>query len=99
MTASQPSTFNPSAAIRVVYTRHYNISFLGIERLHPFDARKFGRAWSLLREQFGARLSKHHISVDRPVSDAELLLAHSREYIQSLRSSECIATALEVPLL
>ena len=30
---------------RVVYSRHYNIGLLGIERLHPFDSRKYGRAW------------------------------------------------------
>lgn len=29
----------PHGEVRIVYSRHYNISFFGIERLHPFDSR------------------------------------------------------------
>jgi len=29
----------------VVYHRNYNIGFYGLERLHPFDSRKYGKAW------------------------------------------------------
>ena len=38
---------------RIVYTRHYNIGFFGLERLHPFDSRKYGRAYRALRRRFG----------------------------------------------
>jgi histone deacetylase 11 len=31
--------------MKLVYTRRYNIGLLGLERLHPFDSRKYGRAW------------------------------------------------------
>lgn len=85
--------------LRIVYSGHYDISFFGIERLHPFDSRKYGRAWNLLRMQFGQALAKHHVSVDRPVSDEELSLVHTPEYLRSLRSSRNVAKALEIPLL
>lgn len=85
--------------MHIAYNRHYNISFFGIERLHPFDSRKYGRAWRLLQAEFGRALSKHHIPVDRPVSDEELALVHSVRYLKSLRSPAVVAAALEIPLL
>ena len=85
--------------MRIVYSPHYNISFFGIERLHPFDSKKYGHAWKLLRKRFGRSLAHHHVSVDRPVSDEELSLVHSDEYLESLHSSANIAAALEVPVL
>lgn len=96
---SAPAPSQQSGSVQVVYSPRYNISFFGIERLHPFDSRKYGRAWNQLRQKFGARLSAHHLSVDRPVSDEELLLVHSPEYLASLRSSSVLARALEIPLL
>ncbi|CAK5027523.1 unnamed protein product [Meloidogyne enterolobii] len=32
----------------IVYTNEYNISFFGIERLHPFDSKKWGRVFQFL---------------------------------------------------
>uniref|UniRef100_A0A1I8BD72 Hist_deacetyl domain-containing protein n=1 Tax=Meloidogyne hapla TaxID=6305 RepID=A0A1I8BD72_MELHA len=32
----------------IVYTNDYNISFFGIERLHPFDSKKWGRVFQFL---------------------------------------------------
>jgi histone deacetylase 11 len=89
----------PSGSVRVVYSPHYNISFFGIERLHPFDSRKYGRAWSALRSQFGNILLRHHMPVDRPVTDEELRLVHTPEYLDSLRSPAVLAAVLEIPLL
>lgn len=88
-----------SGEIKIVYSPRYNISFFGIERFHPFDAKKYGRTWNVLRQQFGSRLSNHHLTVDRPVSDEELLLVHSREYLASLRSAAKLASILELPAL
>ena len=38
--------------MKIVYHRHYNIGFFGLERLHPFDSRKYGRAWRCLQREF-----------------------------------------------
>ena len=39
---------------RIVFSPQYDITLFGLERLHPFDSRKYGRAWAALREEFGA---------------------------------------------
>jgi len=85
--------------MKIVYSPHYNITFFGIERVHPFDSRKYGRAWALLREELGKELMKHHVKVGKPITEKELLAAHTPQYLASLRSSKTLAGALEIPLL
>jgi histone deacetylase 11 len=80
----------------VVYTSQYNIGFYGLERLHPFDSRKYGRAWKLLRRHFGHALRQLHIKVDRAANRDELLLVHSPDYLMRLRDRKYLARALEV---
>lgn len=82
---------------RVVYSRHYNIGVYGLERLHPFDSRKYGRAWKLLRRHFGPTLRQLHIQPDRAANRDELLLVHSADYLARLRDPKYVAGALEVP--
>jgi len=85
--------------MKVIYHPAYNITFFGIERLHPFDAKKYGRAWALLKAEFGRDLKKYHVPVKAPISEKDLLLAHTPAYLQSLLSSRVLARALEIPLL
>lgn len=84
---------------KVVYSRHYNIGFYGLERLHPFDSRKYGRVWRLLKRHFGRQLRAMSIATDRAASRDELLLVHSAEYLAKLRESKYVAQALEVPVV
>ncbi|QDU31143.1 Acetoin utilization protein AcuC [Anatilimnocola aggregata] len=84
---------------RVVYDSHYNIGCWGSDRLHPFDTRKYARSWQELQRTLGPQLAQCHQQVDRPVTDEELLLIHSPEYMARLRSSAAIAAVTEVPLL
>jgi len=85
--------------IAIVYSRHYDISFFGIERLHPFDSRKYGRAWRELRKQLGSNASKYLVTVDRPATFGELLQVHTAGYLISIRQSKALAAALELPPL
>jgi histone deacetylase 11 len=84
---------------RIVYSRRYNIGFYGLERLHPFDSRKYGRAWKLLRRHFGGRLREMHVCPDREASRDELLLVHTPAYLERLRDPRYVAGALEVPVV
>jgi histone deacetylase 11 len=85
---------------RIVYSPHYNIGLLGIERLHPFDSRKYGRAWRLLRRELGRQaLRRMWVRPRREVSREELLAVHTPEYLEKLRDPLYVARALEVPLL
>lgn len=81
----------------IVYSPNYNMGLLGLERFHPFDVRKFERAWRLLESRFGASLNEWHVDVDRPASDVELLAVHTQEHLSRLRDPAILAKAFEVP--
>ncbi len=82
---------------RIIYSRHYNIGFYGIERLHPFDSRKYARAWKLLRRHFGSALHQLRVTPKRPANLDELSLIHTAEYLTKLRNPKYVAGALEIP--
>lgn len=81
---------------RVIYSPRYNISLFGLERLHPFDSQKYGRAWRVLRKRLGTALHEMWVRPRRPASREELLLVHSESYLTRLRDSRYLAKALEV---
>lgn len=85
---------------RIVYSPRYDIGLLGLERLHPFDAHKYSRAYAWLRRRFGRRLRRWTLEPDRPISHGELRLVHDKNYLeQRLRSSSYLAGALEMPIV
>jgi histone deacetylase 11 len=81
---------------KIVFSPRYDLSLFGLERAHPFDARKYGRAFSLLNERVGASLSARVAAPAAPASDEVLLKVHTREYLSSLGSSATVAKAIEV---
>jgi histone deacetylase 11 len=83
--------------IRIVYSRRYNIRAFGLEKLHPFDSQKYGRAFRRLKRQFGARLRKMWVRPPRAIKRDELLRIHTAEYLDRLADSEYVAGALEIP--
>jgi len=85
--------------MQIVYSQHYDIGFWGLERLHPFDSRKYSRAWRCLRREFGKRLQACCVSPSGPVSREDLLRVHSAEYLDSLGEPHVVARALELPLV
>jgi histone deacetylase 11 len=80
----------------LVYSPGYDITLFGFERLHPFDGRKFSRAWSLLQRHFGAGLAALHQAPTAPVSNDELRAVHTAAYLESLHSPAVVAQALEL---
>ena len=84
---------------RIVYASQYNIGFLGLERLHPFDSRKYGRAWGQLRKRYGDRLRRFHVRPERPVNHEELLEVHTAAYLRRLNDPAFVANVLELPPL
>src|SRR3954447_18259461 len=82
---------------RIVFSRRYDVGFFGLERLHPFDSRKYGRAYRLLRRRFGRRLKAASVTPDRPIARDELLAVHTAEYLAKLKDPAYLARALEVP--
>jgi histone deacetylase 11 len=83
--------------IPLIYHPRYNITAFGLERLHPFDSRKYRRIQQAL-VACGLRRPRDFV---RPsaVFRHDLLKVHSPEYLRSLRSPETLARILEVPVV
>jgi histone deacetylase 11 len=83
--------------IPLIYHPRYNITAFGLERLHPFDSRKYRRIRNALIAG-GLRRPREFV---RPgaVTRGELLKLHTPDYLQSLRRPESLARILEVPVV
>jgi histone deacetylase 11 len=83
--------------VPLVYHPCYNITAFGLERIHPFDSRKYQRIHDALIAR-GLRKAKDFA---RPgsISHGDLLNIHTPEYLRSLRRAESLAHILEVPIL
>jgi histone deacetylase 11 len=83
--------------VPLVYSPRYNITACGLERLHPFDSRKYGRIHAWLIRQ-GLRKPGDYLT-PRPCTRADLVRVHTPEYLRSLRDRHVLARILEVPVV
>src|SRR6478736_14670 len=82
---------------QIVYHSAYNVTAFGLERLHPFDGRKYRRIQDALVAR-GLR-SKRDFVRPRPARRSDLLKLHTPEYLDSLRRPDVLAGILEVPIV
>lgn len=75
------------------YSKEYDISFAGLEKLHPFDSHKWGRVISFLKEKGFVSYNTVH----REISDKQLLFVHTQEYLDSLQDGATLAEITEIP--
>ena len=80
----------------LVYSADYDTSLPGLDWLHPFDGRKFSRAWSRACTLTGGACERILLRPEAPIAMSDLLRIHSPDYLESLRSSSVVAKALEV---
>jgi histone deacetylase 11 len=85
------------AMIPLVYHPRYNITALGLERLYPFDGRKYRRIHDA-PIVLGSRRPRDFVR-PRPVRRQDLVNLHTPEDLRSLRSPEVLTGILEVPIL
>jgi histone deacetylase 11 len=83
--------------VPLVYHKRYNITAFGLERLHPFDSRKYRRIRDALVN--GGLRRRSDFVRPRPASRAELLKIHSPDYLRSLRRPEVVGGILELPVV
>jgi histone deacetylase 11 len=83
----------------LVYTPEYDISLPGLDWLHPFDGRKFSKAWARLRALSQATCEQVLLRPQAPMATEDLLRVHSHGYLDSLSSAHVMAKALEVKAL
>ncbi len=80
--------------VPIVYADQYNIGFWGLERLHPFDSAKYGKVVNAVCKKYG--IVKEHFVKPSMVTDKELELVHTKEYLASLKKNSVIAEIVEV---
>lgn len=81
----------------VYHPNFYNIKFCGCEKLHPFDAGKWGRIYNFLKED-GMITDKTSVR-PKEVSKQDLLVVHSKSYLCSLTCSPVVAGIMEIPCI
>ena len=71
--------------IPLVYLPRYNVTLLGLERIHPFDSRKYERIHRALIAR-GVRKPSDFIR-PRPANTSDLEQVHAADYLASLREA------------
>lgn len=102
MNPSEPDNFRlyfdiSASQQPIVYSPKYNITFFGLEKLHPFDSTKWARVCAFLKD---ADVVKDEELVE-PVEacEADLMLVHPARYLNSLKWSASVARITEIPLV
>ncbi len=80
----------------IVYSSRYQISLLGLERLHPFDINKYARIYIQL--VVDGLIAPEDVYVPEPLSREHLLRVHTPEYLRDLRRPRLLAKYLEAPV-
>lgn len=80
----------------IVSSKEYDISYLGLEHIHPFDGRKYGHAWRTLRKDYGLEVCRRTIKPSGEAAEADLGLVHPQKYLDSLHYPVVLARALEM---
>uniref|UniRef100_A0A8C8S6Z3 Histone deacetylase 11 n=1 Tax=Pelusios castaneus TaxID=367368 RepID=A0A8C8S6Z3_9SAUR len=85
----------PRTCWPIVYSPDYNITFMGLEKLHPFDAGKWGKVINFLKEE--KLIADDLIVQAREATEEDLLVVHTRRYLNKLKWSFVVATITEIP--
>ncbi|KAG8556814.1 hypothetical protein GDO81_018212 [Engystomops pustulosus] len=87
----------PTSRWPIVYSTDYNITFIGLEKLHPFDSGKWGKIINFLRDE--KLITDDTIVTAKEATEDDLLVVHTRRYINKLKWSFVVATITEIPPL
>src|SRR3954468_16632623 len=83
--------------VPLVYHPAYNITAFGLERLHPFDSRKYRRIHDALIAR-GIRRPGDFVR-PRPLRERELLKVHTADYLPSPGTPAVLAGILGLPIV
>ncbi|XP_022823677.1 histone deacetylase 11 [Spodoptera litura] len=81
----------------LVYDDNYNVSFLGLERFHVFDAKKWRNIIQYLKE--AELITDEHLVRPLEAQKSDLQIVHTRKYLKSLKWSPKVAVIAEVPVI
>ncbi|MFK7767536.1 MAG: histone deacetylase [Mariniblastus sp.] len=83
--------------VNVVYSPGYLINLGGLERLHPFDIKKYQKIHNALKDD--GLLADKTTWRPEPISTEDCLLVHTKEYLKELKSKQNVAKYLEADVL
>ena len=73
------------------------ISLLGLEKLHPFDIKKYAKIQNaLIKDKLLKAEDFYHPEY---ISDKEILRVHTSSFLKSLKSSKMVARYTEAPAM
>ncbi|XP_029358772.1 histone deacetylase 11 isoform X3 [Echeneis naucrates] len=76
----------PRTCLPIVYHPDYNITFMGLEKLHPFDSGKWGKVICYLKEeQF---IHDGNIVGALEATEEDLLVVHTKHYLNRLKAGK-----------
>ena len=81
----------------IVFSKAYDIGVKGMEKLHPFDMRKYSNVFNELVKR--GLIERGQEMTPAKISDKDLSSVHTAEYLKKLDDKEQLARIFEVPLL
>ncbi len=93
----QPVRKAPVVKIPIIYHPSYDIGFFGLEKLHPFDSKKYGKVFNFLKNKY--KFADDQIYKPDLVSEKDLLLVHSVDYLRKLEQSNYVSQIAEMGAL
>lgn len=88
---------NDVKKLPIVYSPQYNMSFMGLENLHPFDSQKYGRVFGFLADKNIIKNDNYYTSAYPANSILERV--HSLKHLQELTKAANIARFTELGAL
>ena len=83
---------------KIIYSPEYDLLPRGFGVLHPFDVRKYSRAWKEVERFLLPDFKSHWIQPASTIAEAALLRVHTQQYLDSLINSTVVASIVEVAL-
>ena len=81
--------------VAVVYSKHYQVSVAGLEKLHPFDIRKYAKIY--LKLNTDGLIRPADVFVPDAARAEDILRVHTRAYLARLKQPAMAARYLEAP--
>jgi len=96
-TPAKISASKDSSSVSIVYTPEYLIDLGGMEKMHPFDIRKYEKIYNQLLEE--NLLNADDVLKPTELTVQDLGLVHTADYLNRLKQRANIAAYLEAEVL
>ncbi|XP_076330783.1 histone deacetylase 11 isoform X1 [Tachypleus tridentatus] len=83
--------------IPIIYASEYNITFGGLEKVHPFDAAKWHNVHTFLKD--ASIITDTSTVSPKEATDEDLMVVHPQSYLNKLKWSAYVAQVTEVPFV